>query len=40
MILPPGGFIMLGLILLFFNWLTEKRENAIAQFATTERNVI
>ncbi len=40
MLLPPGGFIMLGLILLFFNWLNEKRENAIVQFATTERNVI
>jgi len=40
MLLPPGGFIMLGLILLFFNWINEKRENAIAQLATTERNVI
>jgi len=26
MLLPPGGFIMLGLILLFFNWLKEKKE--------------
>jgi len=25
MILPPGGFITLGLILLFFNWLTARR---------------
>jgi electron transport complex protein RnfE len=25
MVLPPGGFIMLGLILLFFNWLGERR---------------
>ncbi len=25
MILPPGGFIMLGLILLFFNWLKSRR---------------
>ncbi|MEN8219520.1 MAG: electron transport complex subunit E [Pseudomonadota bacterium] len=24
MLLPPGGFIMLGLILLFFNWFKEK----------------
>ena len=24
MLLPPGGFLMLGLILLFFNWLKEK----------------
>ena len=26
MLLPPGGFIMLGLILLLFNWLKEKKE--------------
>jgi electron transport complex protein RnfE len=25
MILPPGGFIMLGLILLFFNWMRRRR---------------
>jgi hypothetical protein len=25
MLLPPGGFIMLGLILLFFNWLQQRR---------------
>ncbi len=25
MILPPGGFIMLGVILLFFNWLEQRR---------------
>ncbi len=25
MILPPGGFITLGLILLFFNWVTARR---------------
>ncbi len=29
MLLPPGGFIMLGLILLFFNWLKEKRESIV-----------
>ncbi len=28
MILPPGGFLTLGLILLFFNWVTEKRREA------------
>ncbi len=28
MILPPGGFLTLGLILLFFNWVTEKRKEA------------
>ncbi len=27
MLLPPGGFIMLGLILLFFNWLQEKKDS-------------
>jgi electron transport complex protein RnfE len=25
MILPPGGFLMLGLILLFFNWLQQRK---------------
>lgn len=25
MILPPGGFIMLGFILLFFNWLAQRK---------------
>ena len=25
MILPPGGFLMLGFILLFFNWLQQRR---------------
>ena len=24
MVLPPGGFLMLGFILLFFNWLQER----------------
>ncbi|MCK5719668.1 MAG: electron transport complex subunit E [Thiomargarita sp.] len=31
MLLPPGGFIMLGLILLCFNWLTEKKKNLNTQ---------
>ena len=26
MILPPGGFLVLGFLLLFFNWLTQKRK--------------
>jgi electron transport complex protein RnfE len=30
MLLPPGGFIMLGLILLFFNWLKEKKESIVS----------
>ncbi|HHB92108.1 MAG TPA: electron transport complex subunit E [Thioploca sp.] len=36
MLLPPGGFIMLGLILLFFNWLKQKKDNLIEQLATKE----
>lgn len=31
MLLPPGGFIMLGLILLFFNWLKEKKDSIMNQ---------
>ena len=31
MILPPGGFLGLGLILLFFNWVKERKEQAAAQ---------
>jgi len=38
MLLPPGGFLMLGLILLFFNWLKEKKDKAIAELATMEIN--
>lgn len=30
MILPPGGFLMLGMILLFFNWLSQRRAAAAA----------
>ncbi len=30
MILPPGGFLTLGLILLFFNWLQERRAAQLA----------
>jgi electron transport complex protein RnfE len=37
MILPPGGFLTLGMILLFFNWLTRKKEQFIAQVAAAER---
>ena len=36
MILPPGGFITLGLLLLFFNWITEKRKDFLAQVAAAE----
>jgi electron transport complex protein RnfE len=31
MILPPGGFIMLGLLLLFFNWVKTVRDRAEAE---------
>lgn len=31
MILPPGGFLSLGLILLFFNWVKERRERRAAE---------
>lgn len=38
MILPPGGFIMLGMILIFFNWLAERRtaRSAISLAARAE----
>ncbi|MBT8327674.1 MAG: electron transport complex subunit RsxE, partial [Bacteroidia bacterium] len=26
MILPPGGFFVLGFLLLYFNWITERRK--------------
>ncbi len=38
MILPPGGFLTLGLILLFFNWLTLKKQQFIEQVAAAERS--
>ena len=37
MILPPGGFITLGLLLLFFNWVTERKQQFVAQVAEAER---
>ncbi|OOZ39412.1 electron transport complex subunit RsxE [Solemya pervernicosa gill symbiont] len=40
MILPPGGFLTLGLILLFFNWLTEKRKQFLVKVAIAERSEI
>lgn len=36
MILPPGGFITLGLLLLFFNWLAERKRQFVARIAQTE----
>ncbi len=37
MILPPGGFITLGFILLFFNWVSQKRERFIAEVIASQR---
>jgi len=36
MMLPPGGFLMLGVILLFFNAVRERRERARAEEAPAE----
>lgn len=37
MILPPGGFLTLGLLLLLFNWVGERKKAFMAQVAATER---
>jgi len=37
MILPPGGFITLGLLLLLFNWAGERRKQFLAQVAAAEQ---
>lgn len=39
MILPPGGFLTLGLILLFFSWIKERKEQMIARLAEAEGEV-
>jgi electron transport complex protein RnfE len=36
MILPPGGFLTLGLLLLFFNWLKERRERLVERLDAME----
>jgi electron transport complex protein RnfE len=36
MILPPGGFIMLGALLLFFNYLKLRRERRAARLALVD----
>lgn len=36
MILPPGGFITLGLILLFFNWLKERKDRLVERLDRME----
>jgi len=37
MILPPGGFLTLGLLLLFFNWFTEKRKQFLIQLSKVDK---
>ncbi|NOQ79539.1 MAG: RnfABCDGE type electron transport complex subunit E [Gammaproteobacteria bacterium] len=37
MILPPGGFLTLGLLLLFFNWFTERRRQFLIKVADADR---
>ena len=36
MILPPGGFITLGLLLLFFNWVKERKDRLAERLAEGE----
>ncbi|MCB2261963.1 MAG: electron transport complex subunit RsxE [Candidatus Thiosymbion ectosymbiont of Robbea hypermnestra] len=36
MILPPGGFLTLGLLLLFFSWVRERKERLAERLAETE----
>jgi electron transport complex protein RnfE len=35
MILPPGGFLTLGLLLLFFSWVKERKEKLAERLAET-----
>lgn len=36
MILPPGGFLTLGLLLLFFNWLKERKDRLVERLDAME----
>jgi len=36
MILPPGGFLTLGLLLLFFSWVQERKQALAERLAETE----
>ena len=36
MILPPGGFLTLGLLLLFFNWLKERKDSLVQRLDEME----
>jgi electron transport complex protein RnfE len=40
MILPPGGFLTLGLILLFFNWFAVRKQQFMEKVAEAERSGI
>ncbi|MES9846637.1 MAG: electron transport complex subunit E [Candidatus Sedimenticola sp. PURPLELP] len=40
MILPPGGFITLGLLLLFFNWVTARKRAFMEQVAAAEKEML
>ena len=40
MILPPGGFITLGLLLLLFNWMTFRKRRFLEQVLEAERSSI
>ncbi|MCP3868128.1 MAG: electron transport complex subunit E [Gammaproteobacteria bacterium] len=40
MILPPGGFITLGLILLVFNWAAVRKQRFMQQVAEAERETL
>ncbi len=37
MILPPGGFLTLGVLLLFFNWFTERKKQFLVKVADVDR---
>jgi len=38
MILPPGGFLTLGVILLFFNWFKTKKDEFLEDVAAAQRS--
>jgi len=38
MILPPGGFLTLGVILLFFNWFKFKKDEFLEDVAAAQRS--
>lgn len=40
MILPPGGFITLGLMLLFFNWFEERKKKLDADLAAADEGSV